>query len=69
MDPLAIVALQLMNQEAHSALPNAPVVDDSPSLFSRLVGSVASARRGMAGRLVRDAAPAIPQRADVRRAA
>ncbi|GAB3648446.1 hypothetical protein [Glycomyces tarimensis] len=65
MESYAILALQLMNDEARSALPDAPVVDDRPSRLGRLAGTVAAA-----GRRLRESVPAaLPKRADVRRAA
>ena len=65
MEPFALVALQLTNVEARSALPDAPVVEDRPSVLGRLVGGVASATRRL-----RESAPAVlPKRGDVRRAA
>ncbi|GAB3229004.1 hypothetical protein GCM10027447_21970 [Glycomyces halotolerans] len=70
MEPFAIVALQLMNEEARSALPDAPVVEDRPSLFGRLASGVASARRGLFARHLRGPAPAaLPTRGEVSRAA
>ena len=62
MEPLAILALQLAHAEAHSALPDAPVVDGRPSRLGRLVQSLAvlSARARVTA--------AGPRRTDVRRA-
>ncbi|THV41330.1 hypothetical protein [Glycomyces buryatensis] len=67
MEPLAIMALQLSNIEARSALPDAPVVEDRPSRLSKLTGGVTSARRSLIGRHL--AAPARMPRPEVGRAA
>ncbi|MDN3240520.1 hypothetical protein [Glycomyces tritici] len=71
MDAYAILAIQLVGSEARSALPDAPVVpDDRPTLFSRITGGFTAARRGLIARDLRAASePALPTRAEVRRAA
>jgi len=70
MEPLAILALKHTYEEARSALPDAPVVEDRPSLLARLADGVAAARRGLIARHLRGSAPAaLPVRGDVRRAA
>jgi hypothetical protein len=67
MEPLALVAVQFMLNDARSALPDAPVVDDSPSKLSRMLRSATrltehrADRRGF-GRL-RGTAPAVPAEA------
>ncbi|WP_026929907.1 hypothetical protein [Glycomyces tenuis] len=60
MEPLAILALQVMHDEARSALPDAPVVEHRPTVFDR----IASLRFRAASR-----AGAPLKRGDVRRAA
>jgi hypothetical protein len=70
MEPYALLAIQIVNTEATSALPNAPVVADRPTLFSRIAGGVTAARRGFIARELRvTSEAALPKRADVRRAA
>ncbi|HEU5127073.1 MAG TPA: hypothetical protein VFU12_03715 [Glycomyces sp.] len=70
MEPLAILALKYTYEEARSALPDAPVVEDRPSALSRLAEGVAAARRGLIARHLRRSAPAaLPARGEVRRAA
>ena len=71
MEPYALLAIQIMNTEANSALPNAPVVADRPTLFDRIAGGFTAARHGFIARelRVRGGAAVLPTRADVRRAA
>jgi len=70
MDPYALLAVQFLKSEATSALPDAPVVPDRPTLFSRIAGGVSAARRGLIARDLRvSPQAALPKRADVRRAA
>ncbi|RRR96494.1 hypothetical protein [Glycomyces terrestris] len=71
MDPYAFLAVQLIKSEAGSALPDAPVVPDRPSLMDRIVGGFAAARHGFLARelRVRGEAAVLPTRAEVRRAA
>jgi hypothetical protein len=69
MDAYALLAMQLMNSEATSALPDAPVVPHRPTLFERISGGVAAARRGLIARHLRASEAPLPNRADVRRAA
>jgi hypothetical protein len=70
MEPYALLAIQIVNTEATSALPNAPVVADRPTLFSRIAGGITAARRGFIARELRvTSEAALPKRADVRRAA
>lgn len=70
MDPYAFLAIQIQNSEALSALPDAPVVADRPTLLSRITGGVTAARRGFFARDLRASSEAaLPKRADVRRAA
>jgi hypothetical protein len=70
MEPYALLAIQIVNTEATSALPNAPVVADRPTLFSRIAGGVTAARRSFIARELRvTSEAALPKRADVRRAA
>ncbi len=53
MEPYALLAIQIVNTEATSALPNAPVVADRPTLFSRIAGGITAARRGFIARELR----------------
>jgi hypothetical protein len=70
MDAYGILAIQLFGTEARSALPDAPVVADRPTLLSRIAGGVTAARRNLIARDLRAASEAaLPKRADVRRAA
>jgi hypothetical protein len=70
MDAYSILAIQLVGSEARSALPDAPVVPDRPTLLSRIAGGFTAARRGLIARDLRVASEAaLPKRADVRRAA
>ncbi|THV28075.1 hypothetical protein [Glycomyces paridis] len=70
MDSYALLALQIVNTEATSALPNAPVVPDRPSLLDRIADGLAAARRGFYARELRvPAEAALPKRTEVRRAA
>ena len=70
MDPYAILAIQMSKTEAHSALPDAPVVPERPTLLGRIAGGITAARRGLIARDLRAASEAaLPKRADVRRAA
>lgn len=71
MDPYAILALQMVESEAKSALPDAPVVEDRPTLLDRIVGGFAAARNGFIARelRVRGEAAVLPTRRAVRRAA
>jgi hypothetical protein len=70
MDPYAFLALQMVKSEAMSALPDAPVVADRPTLLSRITGGITAARRSIIARDLRVASEvALPKRADVRRAA
>ncbi|WP_100448678.1 hypothetical protein [Glycomyces xiaoerkulensis] len=68
METYAILGLHLVNDEARSALPDAPVVEDRPSAFARLASGVAAARRGLFARHLRNPA-AVPSPGEVRRAA
>lgn len=71
MDHYAMLAIQMLKTEAESALPNAPVVEDRPTLLDRIVGGFAAARHGFIARdlRVRGELAALPSRAEVRRAA
>jgi hypothetical protein len=71
MDAYALLAIQMVSTEAQSALPDAPVVPDRPTLVDRIAGGVAAARHGFIARelRVRGGAAVFPKRADVRRAA
>jgi hypothetical protein len=70
MDAYTILAIQLVGSEARSALPDAPVVPDRPTLLSRIAGGLTAARRGLIARDLRvSSEAALPTRADVRRAA
>ncbi|MQM26379.1 hypothetical protein [Glycomyces albidus] len=71
MDPYAFIAVQLIKSDAGSALPDAPVVEDRPSLMDRIVGGFAAAKHGFIARelRVRGELAALPTRAEVRRAA
>ncbi|MFC3492298.1 hypothetical protein [Glycomyces rhizosphaerae] len=70
MEPYALLAIQMIQSEAQSALPDAPVVADRPTLLGRIAGGITAARRGLIARDLRVASEAaLPTRADVRRAA
>ncbi|MCC3762690.1 hypothetical protein K3N28_06355 [Glycomyces sp. TRM65418] len=70
MDPYAFLAIQFVNSEARSALPDAPVVPDRPTLLSRIAGGITAVRGGFIARDLRaSSGAALPKRADVRRAA
>ena len=70
MDAYALLAMQMVGSEARSALPDAPVVPDQPTLLSRIAGGFTAARRGLIARDLRAASEAaLPTRAEVRRAA
>ncbi len=70
MDPYALLAIQMVKSEAMSALPDAPVVPDRPTLLGRIAGGITAARRGFIARDLRVASgAALTKRADVRRAA
>ncbi|MEU6857992.1 hypothetical protein AB0B28_03820 [Glycomyces sp. NPDC046736] len=66
MDHYAILALQIVQTEATSALPDAPVVPERPGLFSRLGGGLAAVRRTV---MARGLGIGSLKRAEVRRAA
>lgn len=70
MEPYALLAIQMIRSEAESALPDAPVVPDRPTLLGRIAGGIIAARRGFIARDLRVVSePALPTRAEVRRAA
>ncbi|MDA1358411.1 hypothetical protein O1R50_02195 [Glycomyces luteolus] len=71
MDAYALLAIQMFSTEAQSALPDAPVVADRPTLFDRIAGGVTAAKHGYIARelRVRGGSAVFPKRADVRRAA
>ncbi|WP_030162267.1 hypothetical protein [Glycomyces sp. NRRL B-16210] len=69
MDPYAFLAIQLISTEAKSALPDAPVVPERPSLASRIADGLAAARRGLYARALRVPTEAALKRTEVRRAA
>lgn len=71
MDAYTLMAIQLLQTDAQSALPNAPVVEDRPTLFDRIAGGITAAKHGYIARelRVRGGAAVFPKRADVRRAA
>ena len=70
MDPYALLAIQFVQSEATSALPDAPVVADRPTMLSRIADAFTAARRGFIARDLRvSSEAAFPKRADVRRAA
>lgn len=69
MDSYALLAIQMVNTEATSALPDAPVVPDRPSLLSRIAGGITAARRGFIARDLRASSEAALKRTEVRRAA
>lgn len=70
MEPYALLAIQMIQSEAQSALPDAPVVPDRPTLLGRIAGGITAARRGFIARDLRVASEAaLPTRAEVRRAA
>lgn len=69
MDPYAFLAVQLISTEARSALPDAPVVPERPSLFSKIASGLAAARRGFYARDLRVPTEAALKRTEVRRAA
>jgi hypothetical protein len=70
MDPYALLAIQFAQSEATSALPDAPVVADRPTMLSRIADGFTAARRGFIARDLRvNSEAAFPKRADVRRAA
>jgi hypothetical protein len=68
MDPYALLAIQVVASESRSALPDAPVVPDRPTMLGRIAGGLAAARRSFIARDLR-AEAVLPTRADVRRAA
>lgn len=70
MDAYGLLAIQMVASEARSALPDAPVVADRPTLLSRIADGITAARRGLIARDLRAASEAaLPTRAEVRRAA
>lgn len=70
MDPYALLAIQMIKSESRSALPDAPVVPDRPTLLGRISDGLKAVRRAVyTGELRLPAESALPKRADVRRAA